>query len=64
MAESCETWEGARAALLWTVDRADEGAFDADDAELSYVSAVLQACEPGRDFETRCGSWVLFVLAA
>lgn len=56
-----ETWAEARDALLWDVERADEGAWGADAGELDVAERELREAPADEPFAVRCGRFVLCV---
>jgi hypothetical protein len=55
------TWVQARDALLWDVERADEGAWSASMDQIDAAEAALRDAAEGKPFAIPCGSFVLCV---
>jgi hypothetical protein len=60
-AEACETWTGARDALIWELERLDEGDSTGSAADIDHVIAVLAGAQVGEPIDVRCGLWNYFV---
>lgn len=62
--DAAESWEGARDALVFELERADEGAFGATEAQLETAAAELKGAPEGEPVEIPCGTFVLWIMRA